>query len=92
MGITGDRQVFTQERGRDIGYREPGWRNKIIEEPPETAFPVQDIYGEDATYRLSIMDLRLERESVQIKVKAKTMRNQASLLSVLVEVTPKHYL
>ena len=65
---------------------------KIIEEPPETAFPVQDIYGEDATYRLSIMDLRLQRESVQVKVKAKTMRNQASLLSVLVEVQPKQYL
>ena len=92
IGITGDRQVFTQERGRDIVYREPVWRNKIIEEPPETAFPVQDIYGEDATYRLSIMDLRLERESIQVKVKAKTMRSQASLLSVLIEVQPRQYL
>jgi len=92
IGITGDRQVFTQERGRDIVYREPVWRNKIVEEPPETAFPVQDIYGEDATYRLSIMDLRLERESIQVKVKAKTMRNQASLLSVLIEVQPRQYL
>lgn len=92
IGITGDRQVFTQERGRDIVYREPVWRNKIITEPPETAFPVQDIYGEDATYRLSIMDLRLDRESIQVKVKAKTMRNQASLLSVLIEITPKQYL
>ena len=92
IGITGDRQVFNQERGRDIVYREPVWRNKIIEEPPETAFPAQDIYGEDATYRLSIMDLRLQRESVQVKVKAKTMRNQASLLSVLVELQPKQYL
>lgn len=92
VGITGDRQVFTQERGRDIVYREPVWRNKIITEPPETAFPVQDIYGEDATYRLSIMDLRLERESIQVKVKTKTMRDQASLLSVLVEIQPKTYL
>ena len=92
IGITGDRQVFTQERGRDIVYREPVWRNKIITEPPETAFPVQDIYGEDATYRLSIMDLRLDRESIQVKVKAKTFRNQASLLSVLIELAPKQYL
>lgn len=92
IGITGDRQVFNQERGRDIVYREPVWRNKIIEEAPETAFPVQDIYGEDATYRLSIMDLRLERESIQVKVKARTMRNQASLLSVLVELQPRQYL
>lgn len=92
IGITGDRQVFNQDRGRDIVYREPVWRNKIIEEPPETAFPVQDVYGEDATYRLSILDLRLERESIQIKVKAKTFRNQASLMSVLVECQPKNYL
>ena len=92
IGITGDKQVLNQERGRDIVYREPVWRNKIIEEAPETAFPAQDIYGEDATYRLSIMDLRLDRESVQIKVKAKTFRNQASLLSVLVELQPKQYL
>ena len=92
VGITGDKQVFNQERGKDIVYREPVWKNKIIEEPPETAFPVQDIYGEDATYRLSIMDLRLTRESIQVKVKAKTFRDQASLLSVLIEVFPKIYL
>ena len=92
IGLTGDRQVFTQERGRDIIYREPVWKNKVIIEEPETAFPVQDIYGEDATYRLSIMDVRLDRESVQIKVKAKTFRSQASLLSVLVELSPKLYL
>lgn len=92
IGIAGDKQVFNQERGRDIVYREPVWRSKNIEEPPETAFPVQDLYGEDAVYRISIMDLRLERESVQIKVKARTMRQQASLLSVLVEVQPKNLL
>lgn len=92
IGITGDRQTFNQERGRDIVYREPVWRNKVIEEAPETAFPVQDIYGEDATYRLSIMDLRLDRESIQVKVKARTFRDQASLLSVLVELMPKQYL
>jgi hypothetical protein len=92
IGITGDKQSFIQERGRDIVYREPVWRNKIVEEAPETAFPSQDIYGEDATYRLSIMDLRLQRESIQVKVKTKTMRDQASLMSVLVEVQPKQYL
>ena len=92
VGITGDRQTFNQERGRDIVYREPVWRNKVVKEAPETAFPVQDIYGEDATYRLSVMDLRLDRESIQVKVKAKTFRAQASLLSVLVELQPKQYL
>ena len=92
IGITGDRQTFYQQRGNDIVYREPVWKNEVVTEPPETAFPVQDIYGEDATYRLSIMDLRLERESVQIKVKTKTFRAQSSLLSVELEVQPKNFL
>ena len=92
IGITGDKQVLNQERGRDIVYRQPVWKSKNIEEAPETAFPVQDIYGEDATYRLSMMNLRLKRESIQVKVKARTFRAQSSLLSVLVELAPKSYL
>lgn len=92
IGITGDRQTLNQERGRDIVYREPVWKNKVIDEPPETAFPEQDPYEEAATYRLSIMDLRLERESIQIKVKAKSFRSQCSLLSVLCELSPRQYL
>lgn len=92
IGITGDRQTFYQQRGNDIVYREPVWKNEVVTESPETAFPVQDIYGEDATYRLSIMDLRLDRESIQVKVKTKTFRAQGSLLSVLVELSPKQYL
>ena len=92
IGLTGDSQKFVQERGKDIVYREPVWKSKVIEEPPETAFPVQDIYVENSTYRLSLMCLRLERESIQVKVKAKTMNEQASLLSVMVEVTPRQFL
>lgn len=92
IGITGDKQVLNQERGRDIVYRQPVWKSKNIEEAPETAFPVQDIYGEDATYRLSMMNLRLKRESIQVKVKAKSFRSQASLLSVLIEASIKQYL
>ena len=92
VAISGDRQTFYQERGRDIVYREPVWKNKVIDEPAETAFPSQDIHELYPVYRLSIMNLRLERESVQVKTKAKTFRHQASLLSVLVECQPKQYL
>lgn len=92
IGLTGDKQTFLQERGRDIVYREPVWRNKIVNEAPESAFPVQDIYGEDATYRFSILNLRLQVSSIQVKAKAKTFRNQASLMSILVEVTPHQYI
>ena len=92
VAISGDRQTFYQERGRDIVYREPVWKNEVIDEPAETAFPSQDIHELYPVYRLSIMNLRLERESVQVKTKAKTFRHQASLLSVLVECQPKQYL
>lgn len=92
VAISGDKQSFYQERGKDIIYREPVWRNEIVDEPPETAFPIQDIHEQNSVYRLSMMNLRLERESVQVKVKAKTFRAQASLLSVLAEVQPKNYL
>ena len=92
IGITGDKQILNQERGQDIVYREPVWKNKIVSEPPETAFPAQDPYEEAAVYRLSIMDLRLERESIQVKVKAKSFRSQCSLLSVLIEASIKQYL
>jgi hypothetical protein len=92
IGITGDKQTFHQERGKDIVYREPVWKNKVIDEPAETAFPTQDLYERDAVYRLSIMNLRLERESIQVKVKTKTFRAQGSLLSVLVETGVRQYL
>lgn len=92
VAISGDRQSFYQERGKDVVYREPVWRNKVVDEPAETAFPIQDIHEQNSVYRLSIMNLRLERESVQVKVKAKSFRQQCSLLSVLAEVAPRQYL
>lgn len=92
VAISGDKQTFYQERGKDVVYREPVWRNKLVNEPAETAFPSQDIHELFSVYRLSIMNLRLERESVQVKVKAKSFRNQCSLLSVLIECGVKQYL
>lgn len=92
VAVSGDKQTFYQERGKDVVYREPVWRNKLVDEPAETAFPSQDIHELFSVYRLSIMNLRLERESVQVKVKAKTFRSQCSLLSVLIEVGVRQYL
>lgn len=92
VSITGDRQSFTQERGRDLVYREPVWKTNLIEEPAETPFPTEDVFEKDAVYRLSIMNLRLQRESVQVRVQTKTFRSQGSLLSVLCEIQAKQYL
>ena len=91
VAISGDKQTFYQERGRDVVYREPVWRNELVNEPAETAFPSQDIHELFSVYRLSIMNLRLERESVQVKVKTKTFRHQGSLLSILIEVGVRQY-
>jgi hypothetical protein len=92
IGIAVDKQVFTPTRGDDRVYRQPVWATKNIVEPPETAFPVEDVYEEKSVYRLSILDLRIECESAQVKVKTKTFRAQASLLSVELEVQPRQFL
>lgn len=92
ISVTGDRQTFVQERGRDLVFRQPSWKTNVIDEPAETPFPIEDEFEKEAIYRLSLLGLRLQRESVQVRMQTKTFRAQASLVSVLVEVQPKQYL
>lgn len=92
IGISVDKQDFVPTRGKDMVYREPVWATRMIKESPETAFPEEDITEEKSVYRLSVMDLRIRCESVQIKMKTKTFRAQASLMSTMVEVQPLQYL
>ena len=92
ISVAGDKQVFTQTRTQDSWYRQPCWDTLAVREPVETPFPIEDVFEKDAVYRLSLMNLRLQCESVQVKVQTKTFRAQADLLSVLVEVAPRQYL
>ena len=92
ISLAGDKQVFTQTRTQDSWYRQPCWDTLAVREPVETPFPIEDVFERDAVYRLSLMNLRLQCESVQVKVQTKTFRAQADLLSVLVEVAPRQYL
>ena len=92
ISVAGDKQVFTQTRTQDSWYRQPCWDTLAVREPVETPFPIEDVFEKDAVYRLSLMNLRLQCESVQVKVQTKTFRAQADLLSVLVECQPKNYL
>lgn len=92
VGITGDKQRFTQYRSYDVWYRQPCWDTLRVKEKVERPFSSEDEYERSAVYRLSIMDLRIECESVQVKVMSKTFRAQSSLLSVLVEVAPRLFL
>ena len=92
ISVAGDKQVFTQTRTQDSWYRQPCWDTLAVREPVETPFPIEDVFEKDAVYRLSLMNLRMQCESVQVKVQTKTFRAQADLLSVLVEVAPRQYL
>lgn len=92
ISINGDKQHFVQFRGHDKVWRQPSWDTLVAKEPPETAFPVEDVFERDAVYRLSIMNLRIQCESVQARVQTKTFRNQGNLLSVEFEVMPHQFL
>lgn len=92
IGVTGDKQRFTQYRSYDVWYRQPCWDTLRAKEPVERPFSSEDEYEKSAVYRLSLMDLRIECESVQVKVMSKTFRAQSSMLSVEVEVAPRLFL
>ena len=91
VSVTGDGQFLAQSRGKDNTYRQPSWDTLVVDEPVETPFPFEDVFERDAVYRISITNLRMQCESVQVRVKTKTFRTQANLLSVLVEVQPHQY-
>lgn len=92
ISLNGDKQRLTQIRGYDKVWRQPAWDTITIKEPAETAFPIEDVFEQDAIYRLSLMNLRIQCESIQARIKTKTFRNQANLISVELEVAPKQFL
>ena len=91
ISVNGDKQNMTQFRGHDKWYRQPVWDTITVTEPVETPFPFEDIYEENAVYRMTISNLRIRCSAVQIRVKTKTFRSQANLASIVVEVGPRQY-
>ena len=83
---------MTQFRGHDKWYRQPIWDTITVKEPAETPFPFEDIFEENAVYRMSITNLRVRCSAVQVRVMTKTFRTQANLVSVVLEVQPVQYL
>lgn len=92
ISINGDKQNMMQFRGHDKWFRQPVWDTRTVTEPAETPFPFEDVFEENAIYRMSLMNIRLRCSAVQVRVKAKTFRTQANLVSVELEVQPKEYL
>lgn len=91
VSINTDKPVLEQYRGKDAWFRQPAWDTLTKDEPPEAPFDEEDLYEENAIYRMSIAHLRIQCESVQVRVKTKTFRQQANLVSVLLEVQPRNY-
>lgn len=89
FSLSPDTDTWTQSRGVDKWYRFPCWDTLQVEEPPESPFPTQDVYESNAVSLLSINNIRIRAISVQEKVKCKTFRNQACLLSILFEAYPE---
>lgn len=92
VSVNGDKQNMTQFRGHDKWYRQPVWDTITVQEPVESPFPFEDAFEENAIYRISVMDLRLRCSAVQVRMRTKTFRSQANLVSIELEVQTKNYL
>ena len=92
ISINGDKQNMTQFRGHDKWYRQPVWDTITVTEPVETPFPFEDVYEENAIYRMSLLNLRLQCSALQIRVKTKTFRSQGNLVSIEAECQPHQYI
>lgn len=92
ISINTDKQELVQHRGKDKWYRQPAWDTITEVEPVETPFPFEDVFEENAIFRMSLIGQRIECSAIQVRVKTKTFRSQANLVSTEVEVQPKNYL
>lgn len=91
FSISYDKHNLEQRRGKDVWYRVPCWDTINDIEPVETPFPVEDQYEQDAVALLTLSNLRIHAISVQEKVKARTFRAQASLISTVFETGVRQY-
>lgn len=91
FALTADKPNLFQERGSDHWFRMPCWATHHVTEPVESPFPFEDIYEESAIQRLTISQIRIKCSSIQEKIKCRTFRSQANLVSTLVEAYPRQY-
>ena len=86
-----DKHNLEQHRGSEPWYRMPCWDTITDEEPSEYPFPEEDVYEENAIARLDVSNIRIRAEAIQERVKCKTFRAQANLVSVEFEVQVRQY-
>ncbi len=91
FSISADENELTSYRGDDRWYRMPCWDTLKIEKEPENPFQYLDAYEEKSIALLTIPNIRVRAISVQEKIKCRTFRDQANLVSVLFEARPRQY-
>lgn len=91
IGLSYDKQELEQHRGSEPWYRIPCWDTITDTEPSEYPFPYEDVYEENAVSRLAVSNLRVRCTAIQERVKCKTFRNQANLVSIEFEVYPRQF-
>jgi hypothetical protein len=92
ISLNGDKQNMTQFRGHDPYWRQPVWDTITVKEPVESPFPFEDAFEENAVYRMDIVNAKIRATAIQARIKTKTFRAQADLVSVEFEVSPKMYI
>lgn len=92
ISLNGDKQNMTQFRGHDPYWRQPVWDTITVKEPVESPFPFEDAFEENAIYRMDIVNAKIRATAIQARIKTKTFRAQADLVSVEFEVSPKMYI
>ena len=91
FSLSADENDLTQHRGNDAWYRMPCWDTLTTQKPAEDPFPYQDTYEEKAVALLTISNIRIRAISIQEKIKCKTFRAQANLISTLFETRVRQY-
>lgn len=92
FGLSIDEDSDVQTRGNDIWYRMPCWATVKEKQPVETPFSLTDNYETNGIALLTLPNLRCQGISVQEKIKCRTFRQQANLVSTLFEVGSRQYL
>lgn len=91
FGLSFDRDDLNPNRGIQAWYRIPTYATEPLPIDLESPFAVEDIYEQYSTSLLTIPNLNARAVSVQVRVACKTFRNQAGLVSVLLEARPRSY-
>ena len=91
FSLSADKNELTQYRGNDNWYRMPCWDTLTLEKEPEDPFQYLDAYEEKSIALLTIPNIRIRAISIQEKIKCRTFRNQANLVSVLFEARARQY-